>query len=153
MRYTAALSVFAFIGLSSCHSFNHYEITAVDPRTGAVQTGKPPLAEESLNDDALEADLAASGTDFQETTSATMEHVCPVYHLPKLPPVPELPYDQLDKMANDPSHPYDKMAQAHITQLHNYIVQIKGIILKSHEDYLLKCAGYLAASHQNSTMR
>lgn len=138
MRTFTAIAIVACIGLNSCHSFNRYEFHGAS-------------AKDLSTDEMFQADAVTEEPPVQDTK--TMSRVCPIYRLPTLPPSPDLPYDQLAKVASNPNQPYDKMSETYIKQLREYIALIKELIRQSQDDYLRNCADYLSMAHQNSSIR
>jgi hypothetical protein len=75
-----------------------------------------------------------------QTQSKSPSHLkCPVYVLPDFDPVPAVPYEQLQKLAQGDNQTFDHAAQQHIVELHAYIRDMKRKLADSHEQYLRDC--------------
>lgn len=134
------------IGLSSCNSFNRYEINTAPSTSGASRA----LAQASLSDEFVRSSANGDKAASDAEPARGPQAVCPVYHLPKLDPAPDLPYDQLEKLINSNDNAaYDQMAQNEIKALYQYIDAVKKKLRASHQKYLEDCQAYLAG-HQNS---
>lgn len=150
------LVALVFGGLSSCNSFNHYDIKvgADEPTSTSKKAKDTALATASLSDEQIHGEpnspLANDGQVKKPSVSAN----CPVYHLPDLGTAPDLPYDQLDAMKKNPDpRAFDAAAEKQIRMLYQYISALKHNLRDSHQQYLKDCQTYLnggVTSTQNS---
>jgi|SRR6185312_1468814 len=157
--------LFAWIGLSSCHSFNHYELynwgdsdvaNAPHKASAAAALESASLSDEKIHSDSATGSHPSVPLETPDAKKTTLPVSCPVYRLPDLGSAPDLPYDQLDKLrkSNDPRD-FDQVAEKQITMLYQYIGQIKHTIRESHQQYLKDCQSYITTNSgtQNSLGR
>jgi hypothetical protein len=159
-----SLSIVMVFGLMSCNSFNRYEmhytgmgserpVNTPLPKKASQAIAQASMADERVKStSAVETDVGAMPViDASDATAAASAGVvCPVYQLPLLAEMPQLPYKQLEKAAGD-RDAMEKVAQQHISDLRGYISRTKKTLVDSHEKYLKDCQRYLANSHQNSS--
>jgi hypothetical protein len=150
-----ALILVGTITLGSCQSsFNHIEISnstlvGMPGRAPAKASGaaiaQAALSSEKMRgfgDPRLGADPPAAGRDTP---------TCPIYRLPDLDPVPELPYNELKALEPGGNvEEFDRATRQQITDLRLYISNMKKRIRDSHQEYLKACQEYLSNAHQNS---
>lgn len=140
-------------GLVSCQSFNHYTVingkAVADATIDPTKKPGPGLAESLMHSDNFIGDGGGGlPPDPNVPKNATLNVICPVYKLPDLPPMPDLPYDALAKAAQtNNNNAFDREALEHIKQLHEYINNTRKILRDSHQQYLRECASYVSGQH------
>lgn len=118
--------------LSSCGSFNHYQLT-----------------DEAYRD--LVIAQMRSQHKTVETVAVTAKpetphlKVCPPYQQPALPKVPEVPWQELSKTAPSDWRALDAIQQNHISELRIYIQDVLSILREANEKYVKECEKYRAS--------
>lgn len=160
MKLTRICTVLlTWVGLTSCHSFNHYEVyswgsddvaSAPHKASAAAALETATLSDEKIHSDSATGSHPAAPSDNPDGKKPPVPVTCPVYRLPDLGSVPDLPYDQLDKLkkSNDP-HDFDQVAENQITMLYQYIGQMKRTIRESHQQYLKDCQNFISTNSGN----
>lgn len=159
MANKSLLIIVGALSLVSCHSFNHIEISTGQAMVGTRAGLRPVdrvLSGAAISDDLLKSSNLGEPASTRPTqptpnNNTHVSAVCPVYELPDMEPVPELPYDQLRALqnSNDPEA-YDRIARKQISDLRMYISNMKRQLRDSHRTYLKECQEYLLSTYQNS---
>jgi hypothetical protein len=120
--------IFVCLILSSCYSFNHITLPP-DTKPTDVRLVK-----------AITGEVAAPivETPKAEPKKTPSEITCPVYTLPDVAPMPELPYKELAKARDNDT--IDAIQTKHIEELRQYVMDVRKQLKKSHDDYLTKCS-------------
>lgn len=113
-KFILSISVVA-IGLVGCGSFNHYALPE-----GSVFLLQSP------------AQARTGPAEVQPDT-------CVMFKMPDIPPMPELPLQELSKIDPRDSEAIDAIQQKHIADLRQYVINTNKTITRAYRVYQLSC--------------
>lgn len=120
---TKTLVVFplAVLLLLGCNSFNRFTFTNVEYRSSFNAQVEPS------HSNAVTSEVAAGPL------------MCPPFVFPDLPPVPELPIQQISSLSPSNVKELDAIQQKHIEDLRHYITTTRKLISFAHTKYIEDC--------------
>lgn len=154
-RFTIILFLMA-ASLSGCESFNHLDVTyqqlpglqrkEISAETKFVVSGVTEIVPPGgVDQKIIKAPPEVSPE--QKRDEKLLQSLCPVYHLPVLPPAPEAPLDKLGQLQPTDTSAILELAREYIIQLHQHGDQVQTLLSKSYQSYISSCITLKKRNH------
>lgn len=116
--------------LTSCNNFN--TIKYCDNKNKCLDkrdVTEPPIIQPKVT----------NNHEVDTNTYFKTNNKCDFFDLPPIPKTPPLPLESIDKIQKDDLSSLNKIEVAHITELREYIFDLKKSIRQAYEEYIVTC--------------